>query len=67
MSALFDSPDPPKPATPIAPPPAPTLDDAKVKQQSNDDIARRRGRAAAILTGPSGDLTTPPTKQTTLG
>lgn len=56
MSALFSSPKIPTPPPPPAPPPVPTMDNARQRQQDADALAGRRGRAAMILTGPSGDL-----------
>lgn len=61
MSALFSKPNIPAPPPPPAPLPAPTVDTARQSQQAQDSMAGRRGRAASILTGVSGDLTTPPT------
>lgn len=55
MAALFHSPKAPDPITlptPAAPPP--TVDNAAVLRDQNDQIRRRRGRQAAILTGNSG-------------
>lgn len=56
MSGLFSSPKVPTPPPPPAPPPVPTMDNARQRQQAMDELAGRRGRAASILTGPSGDL-----------
>lgn len=40
---------------PPEPPPAPTIEDADVKAREAEDVLRRRkGRAAAILTGTAG-------------
>ena len=61
MGALFSSPKIPTPPTPPAPAPAPTIDMARQSQQSRDVLAGRQGRAADILTGSKGDLTTPTT------
>lgn len=61
MSSLFSAPKIPAPPPPPAPLPAPTIDTARQQQQAQDRLAGRRGRAASILTGVSGDLTTPPT------
>jgi len=64
MSALFSK--PPKPPTPPAPAPAPSIDEARQRQQAQDVLAGRKGRAATILTGAQGDLSTPPTAVKTL-
>lgn len=64
MSALFSK--PPKPPPPPAPAPAPSIDEARQRQQAQDKLAGRQGRAATILTGAQGDLTTPPTATKTL-
>lgn len=63
MGGLFGggSSAPPPPPPPPAPTPAPTIDDARQKQQSSDKDAGRKGRAATILTGEQGDLSTPTT------
>lgn len=54
------SPPPIPPIPPLPPPPAPlpapTIDSAKQKQVAQDELAGRKGRAAALLTGGSGDL-----------
>jgi hypothetical protein len=54
------APPPPPPAPPITP----TIDDARQRQLAADSVAGRRGRAASILTGAAGDLSTPPTTGT---
>lgn len=55
----------PPPIPPLPPPPAPlpapTIDEARTKRMSDDALLARKGRAASILTGPSGDLGTPDT------
>lgn len=55
----------PPPIPPLPPPPAPlpapTIDTAKEKRMSDDTLLARKGRAASILTGPAGDLSTPET------
>ena len=61
MSSLFSTPKIPAPPPPPAPPPVPTMDNARQQQQAQDRLAGRRGRAASILTGAAGDLSTPPT------
>lgn len=68
MSALFSTPKIPKitPPAPPAPPVAPTLDEARDKAMKTDDLNKRRGRAADILTGPKGDLAAPTTSTKTL-
>lgn len=68
MGGLFSSPKIPKvtPPAPPAPPVAPTIDEARDKAMKTDEYAKRRGRAADILTGPKGDLNAPPTSTKTL-
>lgn len=55
----------PPPIPPLPPPPAPlpapTIDEAKQKRMNQDELLSRKGRAASILTGSSGDLTAPET------
>jgi len=46
-------------AAPGAAQTAPTVDDAKVVQQEQDQVDRKRGRASTILTGPAGDTSKP--------
>jgi len=58
--------NPPPPAPPPAPAPAPNIDAARAARQKQDDVIGRRGRAASILTGIGGDLTSPPTTTKTL-
>lgn len=66
MSGLFSSPKIPAPPPPQAPPPVPTMDNARQRQRDMDALAGRRGRAAMILTGPTGDLAPPTTGTKTL-
>jgi hypothetical protein len=61
MTNMFKKPKVPDMPTPPAPVPAPTIDTARQQQQTVDNMARRRGRAATILTGPTGDLVAPET------
>lgn len=50
MSALFHSPKSPPPPEPV-----PTIDDAsRMREESDNVLRRRKGRAASILTGPQG-------------
>jgi len=70
MGSIFgggsrDTPDPPPPPPPPAP--VPTLDEAKMRQQSADDVRRRRGRRASVLTGDEGVSDTPTTTRTLIG
>jgi hypothetical protein len=51
---------------PPAPPPPPTVDDARQAAESRDQMLRRRGRGASILTGPEGVGTPASTSKTTL-
>lgn len=39
--------------------PVPTIDDARQSQDLMDRLRRRRGRASAILTSPTGDTSSP--------
>ena len=41
---------------PIKPP---TIDQARLAQQKNDDLLVRKGRAASMLTGPQGIMPSP--------
>lgn len=59
MTKIFSPAKPPPPAAVAPAPEVPTVDTAKEQQQSEDEINRRRGRAATILTGANGDTTTP--------
>lgn len=65
MSGLFGG-DVPKPATPIPPAPAPTIDMAKQKTYSQDAANMARGRASNILTSDMGDLAPTQTAAKTL-
>ena len=56
MSALFNPPDIP---SPIPPPPVPTVNDAALQRNEQRRLARRRGRAATMLKGTTGDPSTP--------
>ena len=47
------------PPTPEPAPPPPTVDEARANQDALDIARRRRGRAATIFTGATGDTTTP--------
>lgn len=52
MSALFSTPDVPEP---IAPPPPPAIEDAAAAGQKRaDQLRKRKGRMATILTSPEG-------------
>jgi hypothetical protein len=50
---------PTPPAPPPAPSPAPTIDAARDARNKLDNNLARKGRAAAILTGDQGDLSSP--------
>jgi hypothetical protein len=52
MSGLF------KPKMPKieAPPPAPTIDEAKVREQETRRLARRRGRAATMMSSEQSQM-----------
>ena len=56
------------PKVPNIPPPPkpPTVDQAAQTADQQDLIRKRRGRAADILTGTSGDMSAPPTGAATL-
>lgn len=52
MSALFSTPDIPAPITPPAPP---AIEDAAASgQRRSDQLRKRKGRYATILTSPEG-------------
>ena len=55
MGGLFggDSPEPPAPPTP--PPAPPSRDEAVTARRERDDMRRRRGRAATILSENGGN------------
>lgn len=59
MGALFSKPKVPKAPPVVAPPPVPTVDDAAKNTQEADLLRRRRGRAASMVNGASGDASTP--------
>lgn len=61
MGAVLSKPKTPALAVPEAPPPPPTIDDAKRGQIEGDRARMRRGRAATILSGDQGDTTKPTT------
>lgn len=52
---------------PPPPPGVPTIDDAAENQSQRDAMRRRRGRAASILTSPTGVGSTPVGSKTLLG
>lgn len=52
---------------PEPPPPPPTVDDAAESQRAADEARRRRGRAASILTSPTGVGSTPVGTKSLLG
>lgn len=70
MGSIFgggkqSSPPPPPPPPPITPPPpVPTTDEASMRAESADALAKRRGRRASVLTGDTG--VEEPTKKKTL-
>lgn len=45
---------PPKSASLPKPPPMPTLDDAKIREENLSTLRRRRGRASTMLADPAG-------------
>lgn len=47
------------------PPPAPTVDQARMAAETRDQMLRRRGRRSTVLTGPEG-AAAPETQRTTL-
>jgi hypothetical protein len=55
------------PGMPEAPPPPPTIDDARDKQSALDRARRRRGRAAGLYTSPTGVGSSPVGKQQLAG
>jgi len=57
MSGIFGSPKTPEPPPPpAAPPPPPGVDEAKASRMQADELRRRQGRAAAVLTQKEGML-----------
>ena len=57
MSGLFGSTSaPPPPPPPAQPAPPPTIDRAKESRLAADEMRRRQGRAASILSQPRGML-----------
>lgn len=58
-------------APPPPPPPAPTMDQAAsrtaAEKASQDATLRKRGRAAAVITGSEGVANTPIAKKTLVG
>jgi hypothetical protein len=66
MGGLFSKPKVPKPPPVVPPPPTPMLDDAgEGARREAEAMAKRKGRAASILTG--GDAAAPMTTSTKLG
>lgn len=67
MGNLFSGNDraahPPPQLAPL--PPVPTIDDARLRTQNADAMARRRGRRASVLTG--GGVEEPTAKKTLIG
>lgn len=59
MSKVLGSSKQPQPAAPAAVPETPTIDTARQEQQDQDQLDRKRGRAATILTSQVGDTKTP--------
>jgi hypothetical protein len=56
MSGLFGSSTPPPPPPPTPPPAPPSMDVAQQTRMQADELRRRQGRAATILTQPQGML-----------
>lgn len=56
MGGLFKTPKAPAPPQVIEPPPTPVVDDGQLSQMAADKMARRRGRAATILTDGLGSV-----------
>jgi len=70
MSGLFGggSKAPPPPAPPAPPPPPPSVDEARESRMQADELRRRQGRAATILTqGGEGMLAEESQTQATTG
>lgn len=61
----LSTPKPPPVITQNVPEP-PTIDEARSAVESRDEMLRRRGRRATILTGPMGVSNTGATQKTTL-
>lgn len=53
MSSLFSKPKINQ-VVQEAPPPPPTIDEARIAAESRDQANRRRGRASTVLTGSAG-------------
>ncbi len=51
MSGLFSKPNIP---APVQPPPPPTVDEARAAVETRDQLVKRRGRRASVLTGDGG-------------
>ena len=62
----FLAPKIPAPTPLPAPASVPTIDDAAAAQAARTQAAQRRGRAATILTGATGDPTAAPVSAKTL-
>lgn len=58
-------PDMPPPPPPPAPPP--TVDTARERVRSRDEMARKRGRAATVLTEPTSQVQPQTAAKTLLG
>lgn len=66
MGFIFPS-KPAAPPPPPPPPPVPTIDAARERRDAADAAARKRGRAASVLTGPEGVAEEPTAKKTLIG
>ena len=67
MEMLFGSPNVQAPPPPPPPPPVPTIDKAAERRQAADALARKKGHAASVLTGPEGVGATPLQTKTLIG
>jgi hypothetical protein len=56
----FGSKAPPPPPPPAAPPPPPSVDQAKASKMQADEMRRRQGRAATVLSTEQGMLAEKP-------
>lgn len=56
MGGVFKTPKAPPPPAIIEPPPVPVVDDGQISQMTADKLARRRGRAATVLTSGLGGV-----------
>ena len=56
MGGIFSKPKMPPPPKPIEMPKTPVVDQSIVDREAADLLRRRRGRAATVMTGASGEV-----------